>query len=106
VRLYEPEKLTENSERRVDRLRACSTARRRWALQWILVFLAVLSAWFVLFSTGSLAGDQGRKLRGRSWLRRLPRTRSGECGGAVERIAGVGGGAGRGAGLRRGGVGG
>jgi beta-lactamase class A len=105
VRLYEPEKLTENSERRVDRLRACSTARRRWALQWILVFLAVLSAWFVLFSTGSLAGDQGRKLRGRLWLRRLPRTRSGECGGAVERIAGVGGGAGRGAGLRRGGVG-
>ena len=58
VRLYEPEKLTENSERRVDRLRACSTARRRWTLQWLLVFLAVLSAWFVLFFTGSLAGDQ------------------------------------------------
>src|SRR4028118_1386450 len=56
VRLYGPEKLTENSERRVDRLRARSTARRRWALQWLLVFLAVLSAWFVLFSTGSLAG--------------------------------------------------
>jgi hypothetical protein len=57
VRLYGPEKLTENSERRVDRLRTRSTARRRWALQWLLVFLAVLSAWFVLFSTGSLAGD-------------------------------------------------
>jgi beta-lactamase class A len=56
VRLYGPEKLTKNSERRVDRLRARSTARRRWALQWLLVFLAVLSAWFVLFSTGSLAG--------------------------------------------------
>jgi beta-lactamase class A len=61
VRLYEPEKLTESSERRVDRLRARSTARRQWALQWILVFLAVLSAWFVLFSTGSLAGDQGEE---------------------------------------------
>ncbi|MDP8972749.1 MAG: class A beta-lactamase-related serine hydrolase [Actinomycetota bacterium] len=61
MRLYEPEKLTENSERRVARLRAHSTARRRWALQWILVFLAVLSAWFVLFSTGSFAGDQGEE---------------------------------------------
>ena len=57
MRLYGPEKLTENSERRVDRLRARSTARRRWALQWLLVFLAVLSAWLVLFTTGSLAGD-------------------------------------------------
>jgi beta-lactamase class A len=61
VRLYEPEKLTEYSERRVDRLRARSTARRRWALQWFLVFLAALLAWFVLFFTGSLAEEQGEE---------------------------------------------
>lgn len=58
MRLHEPERLTKDPERRVDRLRARSTARRRWALQWFLVFLAVLSAWFVLFFTGSLTGDQ------------------------------------------------
>jgi len=58
VRLHESERLTEDFERRLDRLRARNTARRRWALQWFLVFLAVLSACFVLFITGSLPVEQ------------------------------------------------
>ena len=58
MRLHEPEKLAEDFDRRVDRLRDRSTVRRRCALQWFLVFLAVLSAWFVLFFAGSLAGEQ------------------------------------------------
>jgi beta-lactamase class A len=61
VRLHEPERLTEDFERRVNRLRSRSTARGWWALQWFLVFLAVLSAWFVLFFAGSLTGEQGEE---------------------------------------------
>jgi hypothetical protein len=81
VRLHESERLTEDFERRVDRLRARSTARRRWALQWFLVFLAVLSAWFVLFFTGSLAGERRQEAA-------LPVVAEAQAGGPAEGLLG------------------
>jgi beta-lactamase class A len=53
VQLREPERPTEDSERRMDRLQARRRGRRRWALQGLLVFLAVLSAWLVVLFVGS-----------------------------------------------------
>ncbi|MCA1718970.1 MAG: class A beta-lactamase-related serine hydrolase [Actinobacteria bacterium] len=52
MQLREPERPTDDSERRVDRLQARRRGRRRWALQGFLVFLAVLSAWLVLLFVG------------------------------------------------------
>ena len=85
MRLYEPEKLRKNSERRVGRLRARSTTRRRWALQWLLVFLAVLSAWFVLFFAGSLAGEQREEAARSVLAEALPED---EAGGLVDGLLG------------------
>ena len=53
MQLREPERPTEDSERRVDRLQARRRGQRQWALQGFLVFLAVLSAWLVLLFVGS-----------------------------------------------------
>jgi beta-lactamase class A len=53
VQLREPERPTEDSERRVDRLQARRRGQRQWALQGFLVFLAVLSAWLVLLFVGT-----------------------------------------------------
>jgi beta-lactamase class A len=83
VRLHESERLTEDFERRVDRLQARSTARRRWALQWFLVFLAVLSAWFVLFFTGNLAGERREEAAWPVVAEALP-----EAGGPAEGLLG------------------
>ena len=52
MQLCEPERPTEDSERRVDRLQARRRGQRRWALQGVLVFLAVLSAWLVVLFFG------------------------------------------------------
>ena len=52
MQLREPERPTDDSERRVDRLQARRRGWRRWALQGFLVFLAVLSAWLVLLFVG------------------------------------------------------
>ena len=85
MRLYEPEKLREDSERRVDRLRARSKGRHRWALQWFLVFLAVLSAWFVLFLTGSLPLEQSEEAARSVVAEALPED---EAGGPAEGLLG------------------
>ena len=52
MQLREPERPTEDSERRVDRLQARLRGQRQWTLQGLLVFLAVLSAWLVLLLVG------------------------------------------------------
>ena len=53
MQLREPERPTEGSERRLDRLRDRQRIRRRWVLQGFMVVSAILCAWSVLLFVGS-----------------------------------------------------